>query len=94
MLKFPTANKIMWSRERDEAVFTVEQDGRSVHCRVTLGSLEEYAGGATMHDGLSAVHEYLLEIEEDVRFLVSAGRFESDGSVLLRATDVQQMRPR
>ncbi len=94
MLKFPTANKIMWSRERDEAVFTVEQDGRPVHCRVTLESLEEYAGGATVHDGLSAVHEYLLEIEEDVGFLVEAGRFESDGSVLLRASDLHRMRRR
>ena len=94
MLKFPNASNIHWSLERDEAVFTIEQDGHPIHCRVTLEALEEYAGGAKIEDGLSAAQDYLIKFEDDVAVLVAAGRFEPDGSVLLRASDVQRMRPR
>ncbi len=94
-MKFPNANEINWNLERDEAVFTIGlDDGRPVDCRVTLEALEEYAGGAKIEDGLSAAQEYLIKFEEDVGFLVAAGRFESDGTVLLRAADVRRMRPR
>ena len=51
------------------------------------------AGGAEVEDGLSAAQEYLIKFEDDVSVLVAAGCFESDGSVLLRAADVQRMRP-
>ena len=94
MFKFPDASDILWSPERDEAIFTIELDGHPIQCRVTLEAIEEYAGGATVYDGLTAAHEYLPKIEEDVGFLVTAGRFESNGTVLLRASDVQWMRPR
>ena len=94
MLKFPNASEILWSRERDEAVFTIEEDGHPIHCRVTLEALEGYAGGAKVHDGLSAAQDYLPKIEEDVAVLIAVGRLESDGSVLLRAADVRRMRPR
>ena len=94
MLKFPNASEIQWSRERDEAVFTIEQDGHSIHCRVTLEALEAYAGGAKARDGLSAAHECLAKIKEDVAVLIAVGRLEPDGSVFLRAPDVRRMRPR
>lgn len=58
-----------------------------------MEALEEYAGGSEVEDGLSAAQEYLIKIEDDVSVLVAAGCFESDGSVLLRAADVQRMRP-
>ncbi len=94
MLKFPNASEILWSRERDEAVFTIEEDGHQIHCRVTREALEGYAGGAKVHDGLSAAQDYLPKIEEDAAVLIAVGRLESDGSVLLRAADVRRMRPR
>lgn len=94
MLKFPKPGEILWSLERDEAVFTIEQDGHPIHCRVTLEALEEYASGAKIEDGLSAAQEYLFKIEDDAAALIAAGSFESDGSVLLKALDVQRMRPR
>ena len=68
--------------------------GHPIDCRVTLEALEEYAGSAKVEDGLSAAQDYLIKLEDDIAVLVAVGRFEADGSVLLRASDVRRMRPR
>ena len=39
MLKYPDASELRWSLERDEAIFTIEQDGHPIHCRVTRKAL-------------------------------------------------------
>ena len=94
-MKFPNANEIRWDTERDEAVFTIEQDdGHPIDCRVTLEALEEYVGSAKVEDGLSAAQDYLIKLEDDIAVLVAVGRLEADGSVLIRASDVRRMRPR
>ena len=92
MLEYPKANEIRWNLERDEALLVFVQDGNPIHCWVTLEALEEYARGATVEDGLAAAQEYLLVIENDLAVLVTRGRFEPDGTIRLRAADVQRMR--
>ena len=44
------------------------------------------AGSAKVEDGLSAAQDYLIKLEDDIAVLVAVGRFEADGSVLLRAS--------
>jgi hypothetical protein len=71
-----------------EARFAVRVDGQRVLCRVSWEAITDHLGDPlTESECLGAVQAHFDEITDKVGHKIATGRFEPDGSVLLRTGD-------
>ena len=77
-----------WDLDTEEVRFVVYDDGTEILCRVTRECLEDHCGNPQDEDTcLTAAKENFDRITDQIGFYVKFGRFDPDGSVLLRTRD-------
>ena len=88
MLDYGTADGMRWLSDQNVVQFIVLDDGQPITCRVSQKCLEDNCGcppaAATL---LGAAKQNFDHITDRVGRLISLGRFEADGTILLRSSD-------
>ncbi len=78
----------LWDLGAEEVRFVVYDDGKKVLCRVSRECLENHCGDPQDENAcLTAAKKNFNRITDQIGFYVKFGRFEPDGSVLLRSGD-------
>lgn len=72
---------------KDTANFPADVNGKRVVCRISREALEDNFNGVG-EDILHCFRENRVSIEEKARALIDKNRFESDGSILIRSSDI------
>jgi hypothetical protein len=77
-----------WDRAQEEAHLGAWLNSGLVLCRVSREAIEDHCGHPTSPKAcLEAASNHCDEITSRLAALIVEGRFEADGSVLLRADD-------
>jgi hypothetical protein len=88
MLDYGSADGMRWLSGQNVAEFIVLDDGRPIICRVSQECLEDNCGcppaPATL---LGAAKDNFNHITDRIGKLISLGRFEADGTILLESSD-------
>ncbi len=88
MIEFGDNLNWKWVGELDVAEFTINVDGFTVFCRVSRECLEDHCGDPkTAEEFLDAAKGNFGAITDRVHDLIAGGRYEPDGSILVRTTD-------
>ncbi len=88
IIQYGTNENWRWDFDSEEARFDVTYDGKTIPCRVTRECIEDHCGDPKSADYcFTAAKEHFDAITDQVGFYVTAGRFEPDGSVLVRSQD-------
>lgn len=66
--------------------FPAEVNGKRVHCSVSFEALQDNFGGNNI-DPMTCFQEMRPSIEQKAREFIDAGRFEDDGSIVIRSAD-------
>ena len=78
----------IWIGGTDVIQFTIEVDGDPVICRVSRECLEDHCGDPKVPgEFLHAAKKNTEAITDIVLRLIPSGRYEPDGSILVRSTD-------
>ena len=86
--EFGTNENWKWLPGLGVVEFTVEADGNSILCRVSKECIADHCGDpAAIGDFLGAAKRHFDEITDKVAHFITIGRFESDGSILLKSAD-------
>lgn len=75
-----------WDSSRDVATFPADVDGERICCAVSLEALQDNFGGNDVPP-LNCFRANRRAIEAKAERLIRQGRFEQDGSVLIRSKD-------
>lgn len=75
-----------WDGNRDAAAFTADVDGKRVHCAVSWEALQDNFGGNNIPP-LDCFRANRGAIAAKAERLILQGRFEQDGSILIRSQD-------
>lgn len=75
-----------WDGHRDVAAFPADVDGKRVHCAVSLEALQDNFGRNNMAP-LDCFRANRGAIEAKAERFIRQGRFEQDGSILIRSQD-------
>lgn len=84
LIEFPAGE--IWNGNREIVLFDAKVDGNSVRCAISLEALQDNYGG----DRLAPIDCFRANrraIETKAERLIGRGRFEEDGSVLIRSHD-------
>lgn len=85
MVEYGSASQMRWVGSHEEIQHKIVVDGREVLCRATREYLEDRYGSLKDHSAcLDAAQLHFDEITDAWGLLLVAGRFEPDGSILLR----------
>ncbi len=77
-----------WDNRHQEVRFYAWRDSDLVMCRISRKAIENRYGGPPTPDAcVQAAKKNLDDIADRFSDLAAQGRFEDDGSVLLRSTD-------
>jgi len=88
MLNYGTAEGMRWLTAPNCVELTVLEDGQAIICRVSRKCLEDNCGRPpTAAALLDAAKQNFHHIMHRVDRLIRRGRFESDGTILLRSSD-------
>ena len=90
MIHYGTNETWAWHLDTEEVRFTVWDDvsNREIECRVTREYIEDHCGNPSDPDAcFTAAKEDFDAITDQVGPYIRAGRFEPDGSILLRTAD-------
>ena len=88
MIEFYSAQNMYWDSTHEETRLKVLKDGNSILCRISREAIEDhYDSPQSAEACLDAAKQYFEEITDEFGRLIAAGRFEEDGSVLLRSRD-------
>ncbi len=90
MIHYGTNETWRWHPAIEEARFTVLDDDRNreIECRVTRECIEDHCGNPSGPDAcFTAAKEHFDAITDQVGYYIGLGRFEPDGSILLRTND-------
>ncbi len=88
MLDYGTADGMQWLSDPGIVQFIVHDDGQPIFCRVSRKCLEDNCGRpATAAALLDAAKQNFAHITDRVGRLIRLGRFEPDGTILLRSSD-------
>ncbi len=88
MIEFGTNETWRWDVRTQEVRFQVLQDGKPIRCRVTRECVADHCGNPNGEDAcFTAAKEHFDAITDQFYHYIGFGRFESDGSVLLRTAD-------
>ena len=80
--------KWQWDSGHQEVRFCAWQNGVVVMCRISREAIEDrYLHPKTPGACVEAAREHFADIAARLGELLAQGRFEKDGSVLLRSTD-------
>jgi len=75
-----------WDGNRDVVTFLADVDEKRIHCAVSLEALQDNFGGN--HSApLDCFRANRGAIEAKAERLIHHGRFEADGSILIRSQD-------
>ena len=72
---------------RTTIFFLAVVDGRQIHCVISNETLRDHLG-ADYYDPVSAFKANRQRIEQLTIQLIRHGRFESDGTILVRSQDI------
>ena len=87
-IDFGTNETWVWNGTFEEVHFWVYDGGRRVMCRVSQECIEDNLGNPGSPEScLDAAKAHFDTITDKVMLLIAAGRFERDGSILIRNTD-------
>ncbi len=87
-IKFRDNTGWVWIIGADVAQFRVEVGGSPVTCRVSRECLEDHCGDPkSPGEFLDAAKKNTEAITDVVQLLIQSGRYEPDGSILVRSTD-------
>jgi hypothetical protein len=75
-----------WDGNRDVAAFPADVNGKRVHCAVSWEALQDNFGGNNI-SSLDCFRANRSAIEAKAERLILLGRFEQDGSILIRSQD-------
>ena len=88
MIEFCSAENMYWDFTHEETRLRVLKDGNSILCRTSREAIEDhYDSPPSAEACLDAAKQYFEEITDEFGRLIAVGRFEEDGSVLLRSSD-------
>ncbi len=90
MINFGTNETWTWHPDTEEVRFTVWDDvsNEKLECRVTRECIEDHCGDPSDPDVcFTAAKENFVAITDQVWHCIRDGRFEPDGSILLRTDD-------
>ena len=94
MIHYGTNETWAWHPDTEEARFTVLDDdsNRKIECRVTRECIADHCGNPSGPDAcFTAAKENFDPITDLVGHYIGGGRFEPDGSILLRTDDWPSM---
>jgi hypothetical protein len=75
-----------WDSSRDVVAFPAEVDGARLQCAVSMEALQDNFGGSRTPP-LDCFRASRAAIEAKADRLIRRGRFEQDGSILVRSQD-------
>ena len=77
--------------EEDHVELVAKHGDQPIRCRISREALEELASmaDATATERLRVAQAHFDDLTDKWGYLISVGRFEPDGSVLLRTNDVR-----
>ncbi len=85
MIDYRTNESWVWHGPTQEVRFQVFHDGKPILCRVTRECIANNCGNPTGEDAcFTAAKEHFEAITDQVGSYIFEGRFEADGSVVLR----------
>ena len=90
MIHYGTNETWRWHPDTEEVRFTVLDDisNRKIKCRVTRECIADHCGNPSGSDAcFTAAKEHFDVITDQVGRYIGLGRFEPDGSILLRTND-------
>ena len=88
MIEFEDCSGWKWVDGPDVIEFTADLDGHTFVCRVTGECIEDHCGDPkTAGEFLDAAKNNFGAITDRVHDLIAGGRYEPDGSILVRTTD-------
>ena len=90
MLSFGTNEDWLWDGSRDVFQFnvTIHETGQQIICRVTEECITDHCGNPTTDEAcLDAAKEHFNQVTDLVGHLIAIGRFEPDGTILVRSSD-------
>ncbi|MCH7905662.1 MAG: DUF1488 family protein [Armatimonadetes bacterium] len=90
MIHYGTNETWAWHPDTEEVRFTVWDDdsNREIECRVTRECIADHCGNPSGPDAcFTAAKEHFDAITDQVGYYIGLGRFEPDGSILLRTND-------
>ncbi len=85
VISFPKLES--WNILTEVATIAAQVNKRRVLCRISLESLREKFGDSE-EEPMQSVALYRNTIEEAARKLIERERYEKDGSILIRASDL------
>ena len=92
MLDFGSNEDWLWDRDRGRAVVqfnvTDHESGQQFLCRISAECITEHCGNPTTDAArLDAAKAHFDQITDIARHLHTIGRFEPDGTILVRSSD-------
>ena len=84
-IEFPKVEA--WDGSNDQATFPADVDGGRVLCRISWEALTDHFDGDRGGDPVVPLRANRAAIEAKAETLMRVGRFEEDGSILLRTSD-------
>ncbi len=90
MINFGTNETWAWHPDTEEARFTalVDDGNREIQCRVTRECIADHCGNPSGPEAcFTAAKKAFDPITDQVMHYIGVGRFEPDGSILLRTDD-------
>lgn len=88
MIDFGSAEHLRYNSGYEEVRFTVFDENRRILCRVTREALEDNWSPANSNDDpLDIAKNQFDALTDKIGELIALGRFEDDGSILLRTID-------
>ena len=90
MFEFGTNEDLAWDGTRDVVQFTIIRDGQQIICRVSKECITDHFGDPST-DGacFNAAKERFDPITDLAAHLITIGRFEPDGTILIRSSDLR-----
>ena len=86
MIEFGTNEN--WRYQSDWVEFTVKNETQTIRCKVSREAIEDHYGDCdTDEERLNKAKEHFDEITDEIGHIILAGRFEDDGTILLRSKD-------
>ncbi len=88
VIAYGTSKNWWWNGVREVVEFRVHDEGWPIVCRVSQKCIEDNFGNPKGPEAcLDAAKERFDPITDLAGFLIRAGRFEPDGSILIRTLD-------
>ena len=85
LIEFPSQE--MEDRVRN-VVFPAIVDGREIKCAISSAVLRDRFGMSDLYDPIPCFNANRQQIEQIAENLIEQGRFERDGTIMIKTTDI------